>query len=61
MVKLNMLKQDKNRKYNCPVPLALYGQTVEGKIYLIVVGRTGQIQILGAGNSTVILGGFAGF
>jgi hypothetical protein len=29
-----MLKQDKNRKYNCPVQLAVYGHTVEGTIYL---------------------------
>ena len=34
MVELNMLKQDKNRKYNCPVQLAMYSQTVEGTIYL---------------------------
>jgi hypothetical protein len=34
MVELYMLKQDKNRKYNCPVQLAVYGQTVEGTIYL---------------------------
>jgi hypothetical protein len=34
MVELYMLKQDKNRKYNCPVQLAVYGHTVEGTIYL---------------------------
>jgi hypothetical protein len=32
-----MLKQDKTRKYNCPVQLAVYGHTVEGTIYLTVV------------------------
>ena len=26
---LNRLKKDKNRKYNCPVQLAVYSQTVE--------------------------------
>jgi hypothetical protein len=34
MVELYMLKQDKNRKYSCPVQLAVYGHTVEGTIYL---------------------------
>jgi hypothetical protein len=34
MVELYMLKQDENRKYNCPVQLAVYGHTVEGTIYL---------------------------
>ena len=34
MVELYMLKQDKNRKYNCRVQLAVYGYTVEGTIYL---------------------------
>ena len=29
-----MLKQDRNRKYNCPVQLVVYGHTVEGTIYL---------------------------
>jgi hypothetical protein len=33
-VELNRLKKDKNRKYNCPVQLAVYNQTVEGTIYL---------------------------
>jgi hypothetical protein len=37
MVELYMLKQDKNRKYNCPVQLAVYGHTVEGTIYLTVI------------------------
>jgi len=32
-----MLKQDKNRKYSCPVQLAVYGHTVEGTIYLTIV------------------------
>jgi hypothetical protein len=39
MVELYMLKQDKNRKYNCPVQLAVYGQTVEGTIYLTPLKR----------------------
>jgi hypothetical protein len=33
-VELNRLNKDKNRKYNCPVQLAVYSQTVEGTIYL---------------------------
>ena len=36
-VELNRLKKDKNRKYNCPVQLAVYSQTVEVTIYLILV------------------------
>jgi hypothetical protein len=36
MVELYMLKQDGNRKYNCPVQLAVYGHTVEGTIYLTI-------------------------
>jgi hypothetical protein len=36
MVELYMLKQDKNRKYSCPVQLAVYGHTVEGTIYLTI-------------------------
>jgi hypothetical protein len=34
MAELNRLKQDKNRKYNCPVQLAVYSQTVEVTLYL---------------------------
>ena len=34
MAELNMLKQDKNRKYNYPVQLEVYGHTVEDTIYL---------------------------
>jgi hypothetical protein len=34
MAELNRLKKDKNRKYNCPVQLALYSQTVEVTLYL---------------------------
>ena len=34
MVEINRLKQDKNRKYNCPVQLAVYSQTVE--VYLTI-------------------------
>jgi hypothetical protein len=37
MVELYMLKQDKNRKYNCPVQMAVYGHTVEGTIYLTIL------------------------
>jgi hypothetical protein len=33
-VELNRLKKDKNRKYNCPVQLAVYSQTVEVTLYL---------------------------
>jgi hypothetical protein len=34
MVELNRLKQDENRKYNYPVQLAVYIQTVEVTLYL---------------------------
>jgi hypothetical protein len=34
IAELNRLKQDKNRKYNCPVQLAVYNQTIEVTIYL---------------------------
>jgi hypothetical protein len=34
MAELNRLKQDKNRKYNCPVQLAMYSQTIEVTLYL---------------------------
>jgi hypothetical protein len=34
MAELDMLKQDKNRKYNCLVQLAVYSQTVEVTLYL---------------------------
>jgi hypothetical protein len=34
MAELNRLKQDKKRKYNCPVQLAVYSQTVEVTLYL---------------------------
>ena len=36
-VELNRLKKDKNRKYKCPVQLAVYSQTVEGTIYLTIL------------------------
>ena len=34
MAELNRIKQDKNRKYNCPVQLAMYSQTIEVTLYL---------------------------
>jgi hypothetical protein len=34
MVELNRLKQEKNRKYNCPVQLVVYNQTIEVTLYL---------------------------
>jgi hypothetical protein len=34
MAELNRLKKDKNRKYNYPVQMAMYSQTVEVTLYL---------------------------
>jgi hypothetical protein len=42
IVELNRLKQDKNRKYSCPVHLAVYIQTVEVTIYLTHSGSLGN-------------------
>jgi hypothetical protein len=41
MAELNRLKQDKNRKYNCPVQLAVYSQTVEVTLYLTIMHHYG--------------------
>jgi hypothetical protein len=42
IAELNRLKQIKNRKYSCPVQLAVYSQTVEVTICLITLLATSK-------------------
>jgi hypothetical protein len=59
MAELNRLKQDKNRKYNCPVQLAVYSQTVEVTLYLtfglFVFAVVGDLEGMSLSSSTIHL------